>query len=247
MFLTKYHHFLFLVLTGLTFHAAAQDTTFYNTDGNQTRNRDSVSYYTVSYTDPADSNLSAYRQFGKDGNIKREWSTIRAGKKYLNTGRHRSWYDNGQLKSDLNYHHDTLISIETFWPTGKQKRTERYENNEMTEGRCFASDGSDTSFYNYEIMPVFPGGESAFYAYLQKEIRYPRKSRRREEEGKVVLQFIISKQGKVQNVRVVKSVSPLLDEEAVRVVKAMPSWSPALQDGEPVRLKYTLPVSFRLR
>ena len=98
-----------------------------------------------------------------------------------------------------------------------------------------------------EQMPSFPGGMAALMAYLQKSIKYPPVAEENGIQGRVVCTFVIERDGSVTDVRVAKSVDPSLDKEAVRVVSAMPKWIPGKQNGQSVRVKYTLPVTFRLQ
>lgn len=98
-----------------------------------------------------------------------------------------------------------------------------------------------------EDAPEFPGGTQALLNYLGSNIKYPRISRENNSQGRVFLRFIVKKDGTVSNVEVIKSSGDrLLDNEAVRVVNAMPKWKPGRQQGKPVNVKYTLPVNFRL-
>ena len=96
-------------------------------------------------------------------------------------------------------------------------------------------------------MPSFPGGMAALMAYLQKSIKYPPVAEENGIQGRVVCTFVVERDGSVTDVRVAKSVDPSLDKEAVRVVSAMPKWIPGKQNGQSVRVKYTLPVTFRLQ
>ena len=98
-----------------------------------------------------------------------------------------------------------------------------------------------------EQMPSFPGGMAALMAYLQKNIKYPPVAEENGIQGRVVCTFVVERDGSVTDVRVAKSVDPSLDKEAVRVVGAMPRWIPGKQNGQSVRVKYTLPVTFRLQ
>ena len=98
-----------------------------------------------------------------------------------------------------------------------------------------------------EQMPSFPGGMAALMAYLQKNIKYPPVAEENGIQGRVVCTFVVERDGSVTDVRVAKSVDPSLDKEAVRVVSAMPKWIPGKQNGQSVRVKYTLPVTFRLQ
>ncbi len=98
-----------------------------------------------------------------------------------------------------------------------------------------------------EQMPSFPGGMAALMAYLQKSIKYPPVAEENGIQGRVICTFVVERDGSVTDVRVAKSVDPSLDKEAVRVVSAMPKWIPGKQNGQSVRVKYTLPVTFRLQ
>ncbi len=93
-------------------------------------------------------------------------------------------------------------------------------------------------------MPSFPGGPNALFEYLSKNIKYPPKER---QQGRVIVTFIVDTDGTVTNVKVAKSVNPLLDAEAIRVTKAMPRWIPGKQNGEAVAVKYTFPITFKLK
>ncbi len=98
-----------------------------------------------------------------------------------------------------------------------------------------------------EQMPSFPGGPSALMQYLSSNIKYPVVAEENGVQGRVVCTFVVEKDGSITDVRVVKSVDPSLDREAMRVVKAMPRWIPGKQNGSAVRVKYTVPVTFRLQ
>ena len=98
-----------------------------------------------------------------------------------------------------------------------------------------------------EQMPSFPGGTAALMAYLQKAIKYPPVAEENGIQGRVICTFVVERDGSVTDVRIAKSVDPSLDKEAQRVVSAMPKWIPGKQNGQSVRVKYTLPVTFRLQ
>ena len=104
----------------------------------------------------------------------------------------------------------------------------------------------DTPFDVVEQMPEFPGGQEAMMKYLSESVKYPKEASKDGVQGRVVVQFVVEKDGSISEVEVVKKVNEHLDAEAVRVVNAMPKWKPGKQKGENVRVKYTLPISFRL-
>ncbi len=98
-----------------------------------------------------------------------------------------------------------------------------------------------------EQMPSFPGGPSALMQYLSSNIKYPVVAEENGVQGRVVCTFVVERDGSITDVRVIRSVDPSLDKEAVRVVKGMPKWIPGKQNGSAVRVKYTVPVTFRLQ
>ena len=97
-----------------------------------------------------------------------------------------------------------------------------------------------------ETMPQFPGGQGVMMKYLAANIKYPASAVKAKKQGRVIVAFVIQKDGSVTNARIVRSVDPELDAEALRIVKAMPNWTPGTQDGKPVNVNYTIPVVFSL-
>lgn len=98
-----------------------------------------------------------------------------------------------------------------------------------------------------EIAPEFPGGTVALLSLIQQNIKYPEEAKEQEIQGRVIVQFTIEKDGSVTDVKVVKSVHPLVDEQVVRAVSAMPAWKPGMHEGKPVRVSYSVPFRFRLQ
>ena len=98
-----------------------------------------------------------------------------------------------------------------------------------------------------EQMPEFPGGFAEMMKYLANNIKYPSEAHKNGTQGRVTVQAIIDTEGRVTNTRVIKGADPYLDAEAIRVVSSMPKWSPGMQDGKPVNVKFTIPVMFRLQ
>lgn len=98
-----------------------------------------------------------------------------------------------------------------------------------------------------EEQPSFPGGQGALMAWLNDNIKYPVVAAENGIQGKVIVQFVVGKNGSISNVKVLRSVDPSLDKEAVRVVSNMPNWTPGKQNGASVNVRFTLPVTFRLQ
>ena len=97
-----------------------------------------------------------------------------------------------------------------------------------------------------EVEPTFPGGEGAMMTWIQEHIEYPQLAVEMGEQGIVYVQFVVNKDGSIEKVKIMRGVSDALDDEAKRVVRKMPRWTPGEQAGKKVRVRYTLPIHFRL-
>lgn len=113
-----------------------------------------------------------------------------------------------------------------------------YNNGSQSKG--------DEIFTTVEQNPEFPGGISAMYKYIAERIRYPKMAQQMMVEGKVFLKFVVLKNGEIGDMKILKGVGYGCDEEAVRVISQMPKWNPGMQNGEPVNVYYTMPISFKL-
>ena len=102
----------------------------------------------------------------------------------------------------------------------------------------------DSVFINPEVLPQFVGGDKAFMAYLSKNIHYPQQALQRRVSGRVMVNFILSVQGRVQDAHVVSGPGNGLNDEALRLVWLMPAWEPARSNGQPVRVACTVPITF---
>ena len=116
------------------------------------------------------------------------------------------------------------------------------------KGKVVDKDTLDNPIFEVvEHMPEFPGGGMpVLMEYLSKNIKYPEAAMKKGTQGRVTVQFVVEKDGSIANARVLRGIDPELDKEAVRVISAMPKWKPGTQKGEAVRVKYTVPVMFRL-
>ncbi len=166
----------------------------------------------------------------------------------VEVGTEKNWYDNGQLFYTLSYtngkkHGEAL----TYYRNGARKRIEIFNNGALVAGKCFTASGQDTTFFPHEKHPEYPGGLKELYRYLGNNVKYPKKALKQNAHGIVILQFVVSKTGAIENVEVVKSVHPAIDQEAIRLVAGMPAWQPGQQEGIIKNVRYTLPVSFKLQ
>ena len=106
---------------------------------------------------------------------------------------------------------------------------------------------NDKVYEKVEVMPEFPGGDQAMMDFVAKNVQYPKEAMEKEISGRVLVGFIVEKDGSISETEVVKGIGGGCDEEAVRVVKAMPKWKPVKQKGKPVRVHFMLPLTFKLQ
>ena len=141
---------------------------------------------------------------------------------------------------------DVAISSVTF-DQGSDEGQEVLKQNQVVVEKVEEKPEETKVFEVVEQMPQFPGGDAALMQFLSSHIKYPVVAEENGIQGRVVGTFVVERNGSISDVRVVKSVDPSLDTEAVRVIKSMPNWIPGKQNGSPVRVKYTVPVTFRLQ
>ena len=141
---------------------------------------------------------------------------------------------------------DVAISSVTF-DQGSDEGQEVLKQNQQVVEKVEQKEEETKVFEVVEQMPQFPGGDAALMQFLNSHIKYPVVAEENGIQGRVVCTFVVERNGSITDVRVIKSVDPSLDKEAVRVLKSMPSWIPGKQNGSAVRVKYTVPVTFRLQ
>ena len=108
-----------------------------------------------------------------------------------------------------------------------------------------AHDGQTVEL-NPDKMPEFPGGNNGLAEWLSKNTKYPKEAKDNNEQGRVVVSFVVNKDGKATDAKVVRSISPTIDNEAMRLIEVMPRWTPGKKDGLPVAVRFTLPMTFKL-
>ena len=108
-----------------------------------------------------------------------------------------------------------------------------------------AQDGQTVEL-NPDKMPEFPDGNKGLAEWLSKNTKYPKEAKDNNEQGRVVVSFVVDKDGKATDAKVVRSISPTIDKEAMRLIEVMPRWTPGKKDGQPVAVRFTLPMTFKL-
>ncbi|UOQ71038.1 energy transducer TonB [Hymenobacter cellulosilyticus] len=161
------------------------------------------------------------------------------------------WRGNGKLfyvsnELGTKRHGEQLSYDAEGLPRGRS----HYERGQVLSAESLTKAGTaracDEAEYT-EQMPEYPGGMEAMLRYLGQSIRYPAAALKKRRQGRVFLEFVVNEVGEMRDIRVQKGVSAELDAEALRVVRAMPRWKPGLQNGEPVPVRYTVPITFAIR
>lgn len=142
-----------------------------------------------------------------------------------------------------NYFTQLLVAIATFFPMCVKAQT----NADTTLTTIDTSNNKSTlKIAIIEKQPIYPGGEKALFEYLANNVKYPIMARNNGIEGTVYVQFTIDKDGSVTDVKALRGIGGGCNEEALRLIKSMPNWTPGTQQGIPVRVKYSLPIKFKL-
>lgn len=168
--------------------------------------------------------------------------------KFIKNGLATRFHNTGKIKSEIEYQNNNYHGkLKTYYDNGQLKRDENYLDGKLIDSRCYTLNGKDTTNYPYEVAARYPGGENALMKYISTNIKYPNKARRKGIEGVVYIKFIVTNLGEIEKCKIIKSVDPLLDNEAIRVVSEMGKWIPAEMDGEKNSMSFTLPIKFKLQ
>lgn len=121
-----------------------------------------------------------------------------------------------------------------------------FENHDATKSNLNSAEQKEKVYLKVEQMPKYQGGEQELVNFLVKSIVYPEEAKKKGIQGKVFVEFVVGKDGAIKDVKIAKSADPLLDAEAIRVVKSMPKWVPGMEKGKQVAVQYTIPIKFAL-
>ena len=242
------------------------DTIFYNQNWKVTKVKDSITFYrlitkingkfnvkdyylskTLQMTDTyssiekdiRDGYFKYYDEFGKissEGSFKKNW-------------RYGVWkdYKKNKLWTETNYVNDTIHgNFVVYYPNGMIKRNEVYRKGKFKIGLCYSQDGNDTAYFPFKISPEFRGGQEEMMKSLSYHMEYPKAAKDSNIEGKVIVRFCVDYDGSIVDATVVSNSPEILNQSAIKCLKKMPKWNPGKEDGEPIRVYFTLPILFKL-
>ncbi len=122
----------------------------------------------------------------------------------------------------------------------------RYINGEMISGITYDKKGNQYKFTSFEMLPEFKGGIEAFMNFIAKNLHYPSDARDSGIQGRVIITFVVERDGTLNDIKVIRGLSQSIDNESIRIIKLSPPWQPGIQNGAPVRVQYSVPIAFSL-
>ncbi len=171
-------------------------------------------------------------------------------KKYYHQNRlqgiSEEWYADGTRKALMTYWQDTLHgTLKTFYPTGALKRKDVYQKGRLKEGHCYAPDSTELPYVPYQTLAEFPkGGTAGLRKFILNRGRMPEAAILAGVGGKVVVNFVVGPDGKVERVWIKEASFREFAQEVMRVMRTMPNWKPGTLEGEPVSQRFVLPIRF---
>ncbi|GAA3961966.1 TonB family protein [Hymenobacter antarcticus] len=183
-------------------------------------------------------------------------------RKFLRDGTSSDYYENGQVRFQANYVAGQCVGdFVTYYPNGTLKRRDQHRPDQPVAGECFGPDGQPVAYYSFEQMPVYEegaGDNAAIARAVMLNTKYPALALRNQLSGVIKVSFEVDASGRVQNIRTVEPATnevpkkqriayQALEEAAMYAVRQLRSFKPGRQDGEPVMVSFTLPVTFRIQ
>lgn len=242
----KIHFFLICLLTtGLTAAQGPVEKRYLNGYGVVTDSANARTYAIIEYQDDTKKAARA-TYYNMQGLKKREvhYSDMDAA---IMDGPYRTYHENGQLMKDLFYKNNFLDGpVTTYYSNAVIRRKDIFREGNFVSGQCFTASGQDTLHFDYEKKPEYPGGEVMLMKFLSDNIQYPLITRENGIQGVVIASFVVNPEGAVEDVNIVQSSHSLFSAEVLRVIPLMDKWIPGELDGYKTRMRFSVPVTFKL-
>lgn len=220
--------------------ALAQDTTYFQQDWKKTLDPSQAAFFEIIEQDSTNPDLADRFVYFISGQlkIKESFDSIEEKRK---DGERITWYESGKIQTESFYQKGKLHGIYTsYWENGQKRRSDIYKKGKFKEGTTWDASGNETAWHPIMEKPVFPGGFKALEKYLKQNAKKPDGV----AGGRVVVGFVIDKDGSITDVKIEKTTLPGLNFTAFKVVADMPAWKPGKHEGETIRVKYSLPLKF---
>lgn len=242
---------LILLITGLK-TIAQTDTVFVDATGKKTERIHAI-YYKIDSKIPGDSTRLITRSYNMQGQQQCEipiliiWDQKLQKRQKVWDGTYREWGAKGELHAEISYSNNKKNgSSTTYWQNGQILCKSTNTEGRTQDEQCFDKNGKPINCQEVNPLPHYPTGDKELFQFLARNIHYPTIDQENGKQGTVLLDFIVTEQGSIEAIKVVKSVSPTIDEEAIRVVSLTSPWVPSYEGDTPKRAHFRLPVAFRM-
>ena len=201
-------------------------------------------------TEWRDSTAGVVRDYFLSGQLqsREEFENISA---HRQNGVSEYFAENGQLLTHTTFNHGRRTGeLRMYYPNGQLKRREYIPADGPSKGESFAPDGQPVPFVAYEVMPRYPegdGGVRAIITAIARNFRYPDDARRAGLQGRVLLSFNVTAQGTVADVQVTQPLWPSIDAEAIQAINRLKRFTPGMQEGKPVQVRFTVPIDLKMQ
>lgn len=185
----------------------------------------------------------SFKYYYKSGKIKTE-------RKHVNGMiiKEIGYFESGQIKEEINFTNGQFDGeLRTYWENGTLHRNEFYNNGKVVSGKMWSSTGEQVDFFPYFVLPEYKGGEKRLMKFISRNVQYPKECYRKGMTGRVIVEFVIAKDGSIINAKIIQSVNKQLDKEALRVINSMPKWEPGKVESIPVNVSFRIPINFKIQ
>lgn len=259
--------YLLFCLPSLVNAQQQQDTLFYDRYWRKTTIKDSVHFYRIAtkmennfkvedyYASnkiqmigyvvslKQDSKTGHFQYFHENGNLSSEGN-------FEFNEREGSWkfyYENGKIWYQTFYYKGLMNGeLKSFYRSGELKRKANFKNDVLVKEKCFDSKINNADYLPIIVDPMFVGGEEWMHRFMDLNINYPKKAKEDKIEGRVVVRFLVTKTGSLDSIEIISQPQPILDEEAIKAIKKMPTWIPGKADCEFRDEHFVYPIVFKL-
>jgi TonB family protein len=240
----KLKFYFFALLNFCLFDASVlAQKVYYNKRAEKVQNIDSASYYEITYHDSLDRERKTVEVYSSNEKL------MKMIPMYSNKidGSILSFDSLGILTNEQQYINGLKNGYsKKYWQNGKVRRQELFIDDVLSVGKCFDESGNEIPYYPANIPFKVGNRHSSFMDYIRVKLIYPRKDVENNVSGVVTVSFLVNAMGKVEHIKIVKSVSPTIDKEAIRLIQEMPIATPEIIDDIPSEVTYHLPITFQL-
>lgn len=234
---------LLILIAFISFNIYGQDTIYIGEFGSQVVPKSQAKFYNIVEKDSLSPDVYNEHQYHLDDTLNRTVNYYKYYSRKKERLNYNGYYKSGKIRINISYKKGKKDGhLSTYWENGTLKRKDLYKMDKFIEGQCWDEKGMPVPFYELTSPPLFPGGQMALHKYIATKLdknKIPKSSL----GSQIKISFYIDEEGSISDVKLLNGADPLTNYEAVKMVIDMPEWSPAMQDGNPVRVKRTLPIS----